>query len=80
MNLNLQYRIKSNPNYIRFLRENSLWYKYLNRSPNYFAQFENEMKVKYKLTSKDKLDRFSENIDRVSQLIDIFSWKYVFFL
>ncbi len=73
MNLNLQYRIKSNPNYIRFLRENSLWYKYLNRSPNYFAQFENEMKVKYKLTSKDKLDRFSENIDRVSQLIDIFS-------
>ena len=73
MNLNLQYRIKSNPNYIRFLRENSSWYKYLNRSPNYFAQFENEMKVKYKLTSKDKLDRFSENIDRVSQLIDIFS-------
>ena len=73
MNLNLQYRIKSNPNYIRFLREKSLWYKYLNRSPNYFAQFENEMKVKYKLTSKDKLDRFSENIDRVSQLIDIFS-------
>ena len=73
MNLNLQYRIKSNPNYIRFLRENSLWYKYLNRSPNYFAQFENEMKVKYKLTSKDKLDRFSENMDRVSQLIDIFS-------
>ncbi len=73
MNLNLQYRLKSNSNYVRFLRENSFWYKYLNRSQSYFVQFENAMKIKYKLTPKDKLDRFSQNIDRVSQLMDIFS-------
>ena len=73
MNLDLQYKIKSNPNYIRFLRENCNWYKYLNRSPIYFPEFEKEMKIKYKMTPKDKLDRFSKNIDKVSQIIDIFS-------
>ncbi len=73
MNLNLQYKLKSNSNYVRFLRENSFWYKYLNRNPGYFKQFENTMKTRYKLTPKDKLDRFSQNIDRVSQLMDIFS-------
>lgn len=73
MNLDIQYKIKSNPNYIRFLRENSNWYKYLNRSYVYFNDFEKEMKIKYKMTPKDKLDRFSKNMDKVSQIIDIFS-------
>jgi len=73
MDLNIQYKIKSNPNYISFLRENSNWYKFLNRSPIYFNDFEKEMKIKYKMTPKDKLDRFSKNMDKVSQIIDIFS-------
>lgn len=73
MDLNLQYKIKSNPNYIRFLRENSNWYKYLNRKTTYFNDFEKEMKTKYKLTPEDKIDRLSKNIEKVSQIIDIFS-------
>ena len=31
------------------------------------------MKVTYKMTTKDKLDRLSNNLDRISQIIDIFS-------
>ena len=73
MDLELQYRIKSNHNYIRFLRENSYWYRYLNRSAMYFNEFEKDMKIKYKLTPKDKLETFSKNIEKISQLIDIFS-------
>lgn len=73
MNLILQYKIKQNPNYQKFLRENSNWYKYLNRSPYYLTEFEKEMKVTYKMTAKDKLDRLSNNLDRISQIIDIFS-------
>ncbi len=73
MNLILQYKIKQNPNYQKFLRENSNWYKYLNRSPYYLTEFEKEMKVTYKMTTKDKLDRLSNNLDRISQIIDIFS-------
>ena len=73
MNIYLQYKLKTDPNYMRYLKENSHWYKYLNRDYRYFRQFETEMKNKYKLTSKDKLDRFTKNVDKVSQIIDIFS-------
>lgn len=73
MNINVQYRLKSNYNYIRFLRENSFWYKYLNRDSIYFDKFDREMRSKYKLTTKDKLDNISKNMDKISQIIDIFS-------
>lgn len=73
MNLLVQYKLKSNPTYLKFLRENSNWYKYLNRNQMFFSEFEKEMKVKYKMTPKDKLERFTENIDKVSRIIDIFS-------
>ena len=73
MDLITLYKTKSNPNYIKFLREKSIWYKYLNRSAAFFKDFDKDMKSAYKLTSKDKLDRFSKNIDKISQIIDIFS-------
>lgn len=73
MNLLVQYKLKSNPTYLKFLRENSNWYKYLNRNQMFLKEFEKEMKVKYKMTPKDKLERFTQNIDKVSQIIDIFS-------
>lgn len=73
MNLLVQYKLKSSPTYLKFLRENSNWYKYLNRNQTFFSEFEKEMKVKYKMTPKDKLERFTQNIDKVSQIIDIFS-------
>ena len=73
MNLLVQYKIGQNPNYKRFLRENSSWYRYLNRNGSYLVELEKEMKIKYKLTPKDKLERLTKNIDRVSQIIDIFS-------
>ena len=73
MNLYTQYRIRNNANSLRYLRENSNWYKYLNRNQIFFKEFDKEMKVKYKMTPKDKLDRFTESIDKVSQIIDIFS-------
>ncbi|MDO4369429.1 MAG: YlbE-like family protein [bacterium] len=73
MNVNTQMIVRKNPNNIKYLRENSKWYKYLNRSTSYISEFEKEMKISYKLTAKDKLDRFTKNIDRVSEIIDIFS-------
>lgn len=73
MNVNTQVSLKSDVNYLRFLRENSYFYKYLNRNSSYFPSFKEEMKVKYKLTPVDKIDKFRKNIDKVSQLIDIFS-------
>ncbi len=73
MNLMSQYRLKSNPIYIKFLRENSDWYKLLNRNSSNFSMFDTDMKYIYKMTVKDKLVRLNSNIDKISQIIDIFS-------
>ena len=73
MNLLVQYKLKSNPTYLKFLRENSNWYKYLNRNSSYIKLFEQEMKQKYKLTTKDKVDKLVDSLDTVSQLLDILS-------
>ena len=43
----LQSRINADINLKKFLRENSYWYKILNRNENMFSEFVNDMKVKY---------------------------------
>lgn len=73
MNLLVQYKLKSNPTYLKFLRENSNWYKYLNRNSSYIKSFEQEMRQRYKLTTKDKVDKLVDSLDTVSQLLDILS-------
>lgn len=71
MNLNLQYKINQDPRQHQFLRENSYWYKYLNRSEIYYKDFINEMRKKYKLTASDKLNKMMENINMVSTFLDV---------
>lgn len=73
MNITVLYDLKRDFNNIRFLRENSYWYKFLNRNPFYLKDFKDEMKRGYNLTFEDKLDRFSKNLDKVTDIIDIFS-------
>ena len=71
MNVDIQYRLKSNPNDIKYLREKSYWYKFLNRNKNYFKQFEEEMKKEYKLTPEDKINKMANRINMLSKFIDI---------
>ncbi len=71
MNVEIQYRLRSNPNDIKYLREKSYWYKFLNRNKNYFKQFEEEMKKEYKLTSEDKINKMANSINMLSKFIDI---------
>jgi len=70
MKTEIQLKIKSNENYLRYLRENSYWYKYLNRNPIFFKQFESEVKEKYKLTG---VDRISKTLDTISMLEKVIS-------
>ncbi len=72
MTIDTQMYIKNNPYVYRYLRENSYWYKYLNRSPEFIKQLELEMKKKYKLTAKDKVEKFSNNLRLVSQVLEVF--------
>ncbi|MBQ2639332.1 MAG: YlbE-like family protein [Bacilli bacterium] len=64
-------RIKNDPNLYRYLRENSSWYKYLNRDSKNIKYLENEMKEKYKLTTSDKIENLSRNINLISTFFDV---------
>lgn len=63
--------IKNNPLIYKYLRENSYWYKALNRDGNNLKYLEEEMKKKYKLTTEDKIAKLSKNIQMISTFIDI---------
>ena len=73
MKIDVKLKIKQNPNNSKFLKENSYWYKYLNRNQSYYRDFENAMKVRYKLTPEDRMSKMREGIDTLSKIIDILS-------
>lgn len=71
MTYNLQNRINSDINLKRFLRENSYWYKALNRNENVFFEFVNDMKVKYKLTTSDRINKTIDNIGMLQSFLEV---------
>ena len=73
MKVAAKLRIKSNHYLYQYLQENSNWYKYLNRNPDSVNEMEEEMKVNYKLTTKDKIDKVKDTLSLVESFIDIMS-------
>lgn len=69
MSLDIQFKIKNNPQYIKYLREHSYWYKYLNRSPNYFPQFEQELKAKLGIRTQDKIVKMLDTFEMMNMLV-----------
>ena len=70
MTLELQFKLKSNPLFIKYLHENSYWYKILNRDPEMFNTFVEEVKKNYKLRPTD---RINEALNTFEMLTTIFS-------
>ena len=69
MILDIQYKIKNNPNYLTYIRENSYWYKILNREPSMFKKFEEEVKSTYRLRMSDKIGNAIETINLLQNVI-----------
>lgn len=69
MSIETQIKLKSNINYLKFLRENSYWYKYLNRSNQFFKGFENEMKITYKLRPTDRISKAIDTFDMIQTIL-----------
>ncbi len=69
MTLDIQFKLKSNPNYIKYLRENSYWYKILTRDPSMFKEFINEVKVNYKLRPIDKINDALSTIEMLQSIM-----------
>lgn len=71
MKIDLIYKIKSNNNLHRYIRENSYWYKLLNRNPSLINKMEEDMKKKYKLTFEDKIDDLNNKINLIKGFMDV---------
>ena len=71
MTLETQFKINSNPNYIRFIRENSIWYKILNRDPMEFKNFEDAVKDKYKLKPSDRINKMIDDTNMLQKFIEV---------
>ncbi|MCI6266562.1 MAG: YlbE-like family protein [Erysipelotrichaceae bacterium] len=67
----VQNKINSDVNLKRFLRENSYWYKNLNRSERNFLEFVEDMRIKYKLTTSDKINRTIDNISMLQSFLEV---------
>ncbi|MDD4036324.1 MAG: YlbE-like family protein [Bacilli bacterium] len=71
MNYNIQFKIKGDPLYQRYIRENSHWYKILNRNPERFNDFIEEIKTRYKLRPTDKLNNILDKIRLVQKFMSM---------
>lgn len=69
MTLDIQFKIKNNPNYLKYLREHSEWYKLLNRNPMLFKNFEEEVKTAYKLRPTDRIGKALDTIEILQNLL-----------
>ena len=71
MTFTLQNKINSDINLKKFLRENSYWYKSLNRNEDVFSDFVSDMKIKYKLTTSDKINRTIDGIGMLQSFLEV---------
>ena len=69
MTLEIQFKIKNNPYYLKYIREHSNWYKILNRDHNRFKEFEERVKEEYKLRTSDKITKALDTFEFVQNLL-----------
>ena len=68
MTLDVQFKLKSNPLFIKYLHENSYWYKILNRDPDMFNTFVEEVKKNYKLRTSDRINEALSTFEMISTI------------
>ena len=72
MNLENIVKIKNDAMIQKYIRENSYWYKLLNRNPSLMPYLVEEMKKEYKLTTSDKINEISNKLDLIRAFISAF--------
>lgn len=75
MRFDIYLKLKEKPIYTKFIRENSHWYKILNRDPNMFDKMIEDMKDKYKLRVTDKIDNVVDSVDIISKFLKVTNEK-----
>lgn len=70
MRYDVRERLYSNPLLVKYIRENSIWYKHLNRGVS-IDKMEEEMKEKYGMRFKDKVDKISTGMDLINAFMNV---------
>lgn len=71
MDLNTQIKLYNNDLLRRYIRENSYWYKLLNRNPSLINNMTEEMKDKYKLNTSDKIEEIGNRISMLDAILKV---------
>lgn len=71
MDLHTQFKLLSDDLAHQYIRQNSYWYKRLNRNPLLYESMIDEMKDKYKLKLEDKIENFSEKLRMVEMFMNV---------
>ena len=69
MQMRVLLEIKKDKKMWELLKINSYWIKDLNRSSSNIKRFKDDMKVKYKLRTTDKISDAIDNIDLISNVL-----------
>ncbi len=69
MQMRLLLELKKDKKMWDLLKINSYWIKDLNRSSSNIKRFKDDMKVKYKLRTTDKISDAIDNIDLISNVL-----------
>ena len=64
-------KIINEPRVYEYLKNNSYWYKYLNRNPDSFNDFIEEVKAAYKLRPQDKIDKIMNALDVLNIIMEM---------
>ena len=70
MRYDVKESIYKDENLLRYLRENSGWYKRINRNEN-LENMVNEMKERYGLRFRDKVDKIGTGIDIINAFMNV---------
>lgn len=71
MELYNQIAFRENPKLYNALKDNSYYFKYLNRGVIDAKKFSQDMKILYKERTSDKIGSLVDNIDLISSVLDI---------
>lgn len=69
MNLVVQQKLSNDQKMAELLKQNSYWFKSLNRSEDNYKEFIIAMKKQYHLNVTDKISSAIDNIDLISGIL-----------
>lgn len=67
----LQMSFRENSKMFELLKQNSYYFKGLNRGVVDYKKFVSDMKVKYKERNSDKLESIMDNMELVSSVLNV---------